>query len=159
MIFFLLLLNFLWMLIIPLLLAAYLGRRQRANWGLFGIGAATFILSQVGHLPFNWLILQRWQLLPVDTGSWSGLLLISAFLGLSAGLFEETARFLTFRYWARDARTWRDGLMTGAGHGGIEAMLLGILGLINMILLNRMRLGELSGHGHRRAVADCAGAN
>jgi uncharacterized membrane protein YhfC len=51
---------------------------------------------------------------------------LNAFIfSLSAGLCEETFRYGAYRWWAKDARTWSKGLMLGAGHGGIEAILLG----------------------------------
>ncbi|GJM40133.1 MAG: putative membrane protein YhfC [Ardenticatenaceae bacterium] len=131
----LLLINFLLMIVMPILLGSWLSRRLNASWGLFAIGGVTFILSQVGHLPFNWLILQR--LAWVDANN---LILYAAFLGLSAGSFEGIARYLTLRFWAKKGRTWGSGMMVGAGHGGIEAMLVGIIGLINFTIL--LGLGE-----------------
>ena len=38
-----------------------------------------------------------------------------------------------YRWWAKDARSWRTGLLAGAGHGGIEAIILGILVLYAFI--------------------------
>jgi uncharacterized membrane protein YhfC len=112
--------------------AAVIHRRTGARWGLFFIGAITFTLSQVLHIPFNWAVEQT-GLLPSDLSSWSNLIIYAAFLGLSAGVFEETARYLAYRYWAKDARSWSRGLMLGAGHGGIEAILLGLLGAVGFV--------------------------
>ena len=61
---------------------------------------------------------------PTSVGTLVG---VAASLGLSAGVFEEGARWLMFRFWARKARRWEEALMIGAGHGGIEAILLGVL--------------------------------
>jgi uncharacterized membrane protein YhfC len=133
-------LNFLLMLILPILLARLIAIRRHVGWGLFAIGAATFILSQVVHLPFNWLIVQ--QLKWIDP---ENLVVLALFLGLSAGVFEETARYLTYRFWAKDARSWGKGLMLGIGHGGIEAILLGVIGLINFIILLGLKNGYFAG--------------
>jgi uncharacterized membrane protein YhfC len=54
---------------------------------------------------------------------------------LSAALFEESVRFIGYRYWAKDARSWGKGMMLGAGHGGAESIILGILVAINTVLL------------------------
>ncbi|NIV35591.1 MAG: YhfC family intramembrane metalloprotease, partial [Anaerolineae bacterium] len=44
------------MILIPLVVAILLVRRWRLDWAVFGLGAFTFVLSQVFHLPFNqWL--------------------------------------------------------------------------------------------------------
>ena len=132
----LLALNFLLMIAVPIFLARWIARRRQARWGLFGVGAVAFVLSQVGHLPFNWLVLQ--QLGWVNA---SNLIVYAAFLGLSAGTFEGIARYLALRFWAKDARTWGKGLMVGAGHGGIEAILLGVLGLLNFTILFGLKQG------------------
>jgi uncharacterized membrane protein YhfC len=42
-----------------------------------------------------------------------------------------------YRWWAKDARSWRKGLLLGAGHGGIEATLLGLYVLyvyVNLVI-------------------------
>ncbi|MCX6071931.1 MAG: YhfC family glutamic-type intramembrane protease [Chloroflexi bacterium] len=122
-------LNALVMICLGLGLGVWLARRRRLPWGLFGIGAATFVLSQIAHIPFNSLVLNRllsalgWP----DAASTGGLIGASVLLGLSAGVFEEGARYLTYRFWAKKARSWEEALMIGAGHGGIEAVLLGLL--------------------------------
>ncbi len=77
----------------------------------------------------------RWGWLPDDLGVVGNLLQTAVILGLSAAIFEEGGRYLAFRFWAKDARRWGQGLMMGAGHGGIEAMLLGLVGLINVGVL------------------------
>jgi len=128
------------MIALPLGLASVLARRRQVDWGLFGMGAATFVGSQLLHIPFN-LLVERAGWLPADLSVIVNLLVVSLFLGLSAGFFEEVARYLTYRFWARDARRWRAGLMLGAGHGGIEAMILGLLALVNTVALFGMRDG------------------
>lgn len=126
--------NFALMILIPVIVAIAIRRRTTAPWRFFFMGAVTFILSQVLHIPFNVLV-QRSGLLPGDTATTLNLIITAIFLGLSAGVFEETARYLTYRFWARDARSWSRGLMLGAGHGGSEAIILGALGAINTFAL------------------------
>ena len=128
--------NFLLMIAMPLVLARFIAKKRQIGWGLFGIGAATFVLSQIGHIPFNWLVLQRFEWVPVDN-----LIVLAFFAGLSAGVFEETARYLTYRFWTQNARTWGTGLMLGAGHGGIEAILVGVLGGWGVIQLAALQNG------------------
>jgi len=117
------------MIAFGLALGIWLARRRKMPWGLFGIGAATFVVSQIGHIPFNALALSRVldRLGWIDMASTGSLIGASALLGLSAGVFEEGARYLMYRFWAKKARTWEEALMIGAGHGGIEAILLGLL--------------------------------
>lgn len=128
----LLAINITLMLVIPVVLAIFIHRRTSASWRFFFIGAVTFILSQVLHIPFNWLVGQT-GLLPDSMETTANLLITAIFLGLSAGVFEETARYLAYRFWARDARSWSRGLMLGAGHGGIESILVGVLSAVSII--------------------------
>ncbi len=131
------------MVLLPIGAACFVAAKRNPGWGLFGIGALTFVISQVGHIPFNWLLLQRYKLIPSDTSNSFNLIILAIFLGLSAGIFEEISRYITYRYWAKDARTWGKGLMLGIGHGGIEAIILGILVGINYLVMARMRSGAL----------------
>lgn len=133
-------LNVLLMVALPLVLGALIARRLQTGWALFGIGAATFVGSQLFHLPFNWLV-GSYGYLPDPEASQRNLLIVAAFAGLSAGFFEEVARYLAFRFWARDARSWARGLMLGAGHGGVEAILLGLLATINVAFAFGFRHG------------------
>lgn len=132
------------MLAMPLALGTWLGRRYRANWGLFGVGVVAFAGSQVAHIPFNSYVLRAgW--LPDGSAGLVELATIAAFLGLSAGFFEESARYLVYRWWARDARRWVDGMMMGAGHAGIESILLGLSLALNVAALAGILAGRFTG--------------
>lgn len=146
-------LNFSLMIALPLLLAWGLARWLRPGWKLFAIGAATFIFSQVGHLPFNGLIQNQlgWF---TETEPVGQLIITAVFLGLSAGIFEETARYLVYRFWAKEARSWGKGLMLGAGHGGAEAIIIGLLGLLNFSIFYAVRSGALPAESVAPGQAD-----
>jgi uncharacterized membrane protein YhfC len=136
-------LNVLLMIAMPLGLGVWISARRQPGWSLFGMGAIAFVVSQIAHIPFNWLVLQRLNLLPNDIYQPAHLIILALFLGLSAGVFEESARYFTYRYWAVEARSWGRGLMLGAGHGGSEAILLGLIVGGNYLILARMRQGAL----------------
>ena len=139
------LLNGLLMIAMPIGLAIYLTRRWKLGWRLWFIGAGTFILSQVGHIPFNsaaGALLNRTAM--VDWSKPNQLIFNAIFLGLSAGLFEELFRYGMFRWWAKDARSWRKGVLAGAGHGGVEAIILGILVLYSFMQLAAYRNVDLA---------------
>jgi uncharacterized membrane protein YhfC len=139
-------LNALLMIAMPLALGVYLYRKLGAEWRLFGIGALTFAVSQVFHIPFNTWVLDRFMAgLGLDPVVMVQLGLMALLLGLSAGVFEETARYVVFQRWLTDQsdRTWPSSLMFGAGHGGIEAILLGILVAYGFIQLFALRDANL----------------
>ncbi len=139
-------LNALIMIAIPILLGWYLARKFGVRWKLYLIGAVTFVAAQALHIPFNLLVLLPWleSLGMTGAGQGAGLVLFGLIVGLSAGVFEETARYISYRTWAKEARTWEQGLMFGAGHGGIEAILFGVLAFIAFIQIMAMQGVELS---------------
>ena len=140
------LLNPLLMIALPLALGIALARGLKVSWRVFGIGALTFIGAQVFHLPFNqWLLgptLARWGI-ELTAPGWPSVGAALLF-GLSAGVFEETARYLVLRRWAPSERSWRRGMMFGAGHGGTEAILVGALALLAFFQALALRNADLS---------------
>ena len=124
------------MIVFPLLLGWWLRRRYAAGWGIFSAGAATFILSQVVHLPLNWALgllgggrgLASWPLVPMALAA-----------GLSAGICEEGARWIVLRFFLKRVRSWHGGLQFGAGHGGAEAIIFGVLALLALIQMIVLR--------------------
>jgi uncharacterized membrane protein YhfC len=134
---------------VPVALGWFLWKKMGTPWTLFLIGGVTWVASQVVHMPLNAgltaLFLQTWM--PKPPAEWKDAF-NSIVLGLTAGVCEETARYLVYRFWLKKARTWRQALMFGAGHGGIEAILLtGLLGGLTMVSMFVMRDMDLSGAG------------
>lgn len=146
-------LNGLLMIGMPIALGIALTRRWKLNWQLFWIGALTFVASQIGHIPFNNYVLEplvqnMLRALPgsdpavtiATASSTLQIIVIAVMVGLSSGLWEEMARYITYARFIPEARSWRKGLLLGAGHGGIEAIIFGalvLLSLLNLILLRR----------------------
>lgn len=133
------------MIALPVILGAFLIRKYRLGWGIWWVGAFTFILSQVGHIPFNIavdIMFERgW--LPTPPAEWA-LVFSAVFLGLSAGLWEEWFRWIAYRWWVPNARTWKSGVILGAGHGGVEAILIGILSLVTFVNILVLRNQDLN---------------
>ena len=121
-------------------LGFYLTRKFKLGWRLYWIGAAVFILSQVFHIPFNigLTYLFRIGFIPSPPESWQPIF-NAVVLGLSAGIFEEIARYAGYRWWAKEARSWSKGLLYGAGHGGIEAILVGVLVMYTFLQMYTLR--------------------
>lgn len=118
-----------------LLLGWWLHRRLAARRSTWLWGAVAFVTSQAVRLLL--LIGATFAARPY----FGGINQATAFwinftvLTITSGLFEETARYIVLRYGARDARRWRDGVMFGAGHGGIEAILIFGFGLVSALTL------------------------
>lgn len=113
---------------LPIGAACFLGRRKKGAVKAFLIGALAFIVSQMlVRLPILQLVLPRftwYALLPLHPWGYG------LFLGLTAGLFEEGARWIAVRYFLKGQRCVEHGLAFGLGHGGVEAMLFVGLNLI-----------------------------
>ena len=141
------LLNGLLMIAMPIALGIYLARRTGQRWKLFLVGTVLFVASQVLHIPFNLVVLNPIleQLGFGDGGFNAGLVVGALLLGLSAGLFEEITRWLGLRYWIKEARSWNSSLMYGAGWGGIEAILLGLVVLWALVQALLYQQGLLQG--------------
>jgi uncharacterized membrane protein YhfC len=135
------------MVAMPIGLTIYLTRKFKKGWRLFWIGAATFVFSQALHIPFNALVspvMNQFGFIALPLALQN--LIVSVFLGLSAGIFEELSRYIMYRWWVKDARSWGSGLLAGAGHGGIEAIILGLLtlyGYIQMLIARGVDISTL----------------
>lgn len=108
--------------LLPLGACYLLIRKKRNVWMMFVLGALAFFLSQ---------ILLRIPLLTALSSNYNIGFYFSfhpfiylIFLAFTAGLFEETARYFTFRCTHKKHDTLWDALAFGLGHGGIEAILL-----------------------------------
>src|SRR5574341_140938 len=135
------------MITLPIGLCIFLARRFGVGWGLAGVGTLTFIGSQVVHLPLLWGLTALFQrgIIPAPPVQWK-LITNAIILGLAAGLCEEIARYLVYRWWLKSARSWKEALMFGAGHGGIEAVIFGVLAaltVVNIFILSRIDLNTL----------------
>lgn len=111
--------NFIGMILLPILAGWYFSRKFHLSWKLFLAGGLTFIASQIIHVPLVLALTSTFQ-------SW-GTFVYALILGLLAGLFEETSRYILFKYILKKNRTWQEGIFVGLGHGGIEAIILGVL--------------------------------
>jgi uncharacterized membrane protein YhfC len=129
-------LNVVLMMGIPLGLVVILISKDRKNLRPIGIGAGGFILSQIGHIPFNtFLLMPGLKKLGIDGSAQAGieLFVLGVAVGVSAGIFEELMRFWIFRTWLSKKPSSLLPVHYGVGHGGMEAFGLGILALAVLI--------------------------
>ena len=137
------------MVALPLAAGVYGPPRWHTGWGLVFVGAATFLISQVGHLPFNAAVLNPvltrlgFGVGPDPQPVWA-LAAAALLLGLAAGVFEEGARFLVYRFWIRRARTYWEGVLFGLGHGGAEAIAVAVLAILQLAQAYALRGQDLS---------------
>jgi uncharacterized membrane protein YhfC len=128
--------SFLGMIVLPIVLWVYFTRKFALSWKLLLAGGLTFIASQVLHIP-----------LVIAMGSFLqsvSLLMNAIILGLLAGVFEETARYILFKGILKNIKSWKEGILVGLGHGGMEAILLGIAAAAGFVTMMGYRNIDLS---------------
>ncbi len=127
---------------IPITAALLFYKKGKSGFRPIWIGAAVFILSQVGHIPFNqFLMVPGLRALGVDIAAQRGVSLwvLGAVAGLSAGVFEEIARYLALKFWLKKDAHALLPVKYGIGHGGIEALLVGLLALVALVQVMVLR--------------------
>ena len=105
---------------IPAAAAIYFLRRGDGTFLTFITGVLCFYISQpIIRVPLLRLLMQKsstFALLP-----YTNILLYYLFAGFTAGLFEESARFIGLKIFRKGHTSWMDGMAFGLGHGGCEA--------------------------------------
>ena len=118
----------------PILLLIYY-RKKGADILPFFVGCAVFVIfALILESLMHQLVL---KVLPVGQTILGNTLLYALYGGLAAGVFEETGRFLAFKtVLKKKLGNDRNALMYGAGHGGIEAILIVGLTYIGNIVIS-----------------------
>jgi uncharacterized membrane protein YhfC len=120
------------MLGIPIAAVLLFRRKWELPLSIAIAGAVTFVGSQILHVPVNGLLASALNM------EAQPLIIQSIVLGLSAGVFEEVARYLIYRFWQKDVRKWQEAAFFGLGHGAVEAILIGLivaLTLLNVVVI------------------------
>jgi len=121
-------------------------RKKGANHLPFWTGAVTFVLFALVLEQLVYSVLMKTPFwLTVSGNFW----LLGIFGGFMAGFFEETGRYIAMKTVLRKKRANDyNGLMYGAGHGGIEAViLLSVTMVINVVFSLQMNAGRPSPFG------------
>lgn len=110
--------------------------RLAASYRAWGWGAVTFAGAFATRtailLALTPLANKTLGDLSPESATWINL----AVLSITAGVFEEGARWVVLRRFARDIRQFNNGVMYGLGHGGLEALLIvGLAAVANIVLL------------------------
>lgn len=128
---------------VPTALAVYFYKKKHADVLPFFVGCASFfvfamLLEQLTHM----LVLRSMG--SVSQMIQDNLVLYALYGGLAAGVFEETGRFLSMKYVMKKSLSYKNALMYGAGHGGMEAVLiLGMTSFNNLVSAVMINSGHL----------------
>jgi uncharacterized membrane protein YhfC len=132
------------MILLPLIAGFFVARKFKLSFKdfrkLFIAGVLTFIASQVLHIPVVFGLTTLFSNGIIPSPNTSVVLMFNAIvLGLLAGIFEESARYILFKWIRKSSDTWQNGIVIGLGHGGIEAILIGILAVTTLIQMIAMK--------------------
>jgi uncharacterized membrane protein YhfC len=119
---------------LPVTLALIVIRRFKVAWIVVLTGVLTFIGSQVVHIPLLQIptLLHQAGIMKVLPSQWP-IWAYALYLGLFAGLCEETARLIGFKILKGKAKDFKGGLALGIGHGGIESVIIGGVVLASLL--------------------------
>ncbi|MCC7251749.1 YhfC family glutamic-type intramembrane protease [Hyphomicrobium sp.] len=138
------------MIVLPVTFAWLLVRRLGTPVSLLLLGATTFFAAQAIRIPVLQALTSGFASggLPAPDPAYQAAFNI-AVLALTAGLFEESARYLAYRHVIPQARSWNAAVTFGAGHGGMESIVLGVLmgvELAGMLAVGSPGTAPLPGH-------------
>ena len=120
-------------LAVPIVLARHLLVKKKVNIKAFFIGAGIFILfALIFEQFFHQVILTKTGTFGVSITN--NIWYYAIYGGLAAGLFEELGRYVGFRFFLTKEKNPNTSIMYGLGHGGIEAILLVGVVMINNII-------------------------
>ena len=119
-------------IVMPIAVGIYFIRKYETSWRVLIIGGLMFVLSLV-RIPLNQYV--SMSIYYGNYGSYT-FFLLAAFPSLTAGVFEETARYIAYTYFVKN-HTMANGLTLGDGHGGAESIL--IVG-INVLVIGYLLL-------------------
>lgn len=110
--------------IVPIALWVFLTRRLQVSWRFVGLGSLTWLTA----LPFIILVPLGASIMFGKGDAARMQLVWGTALAFAAGIAEETSRYFYYRRSAtlRDPANLRAAIVAGAGHGGTEALVLGI---------------------------------
>lgn len=137
---------------LPVGLAIYLCVKKKASVVAVLVGVLGFLVTQVLiRIP----LLQAAGGMPWFRSMAANLPLYALFLSFTAGLFEETGRWLGFRFLLKNKLETKNALAYGVGHGGFESIYLVGLAFINNIAISLM----INNGTFDTTVAPALGAN
>ncbi|WP_027408472.1 YhfC family intramembrane metalloprotease [Anoxybacteroides tepidamans] len=127
-------------LFVPVGLVWYGRKKGWLSWKPLGVGVVVFLVfSQVLEKALHVAVIDSSGTALKWTNSTA---LFVTYAALAAGVFEEIGRYVGFRWLLKKHLGYGDGLSFGIGHGGIEAILLGVFGAItSIVLMNLIQSG------------------
>lgn len=124
--------------LVPVAVIVILGIKKRMNWKAMALGAVFFVVFvMILESLLHSAVLGRD---PSKSPIFGSPLLYMLYGGFAAGIFEESARLICYKYILKVGvnESMDTGISYGLGHGGIEAILIGGLGAVTNLVMTTM---------------------
>jgi uncharacterized membrane protein YhfC len=128
-------------IIFPIILMLVVRKKLKAHWLPLGIGAAMWLAALVRFIPLYIVVI---PLSIFFAENWIFVIGSVALFALAAGVFEEIARYIAFKFILKKHNSWSSSVMYGVGHGGTEAVLIGLLIGLNILYVLALLYMDLS---------------
>ncbi|MDF2592765.1 MAG: hypothetical protein K0S75_2231 [Clostridia bacterium] len=121
--------------LLPISLTIYFYRKYKISLIAVLLGAIVFLVSQVAiRIPLLAIFgKQQWYIEMT-----ANIYVLALFLALTAGIFEEVGRYIVMKLLMKKSLSFKNGIAFGIGHGGIEAIIIVGLTLLNYIVISAM---------------------
>lgn len=106
----------------------YFRKKERISFKPVIVGIATFLV-------FTQVLEKSLHMLVTKNNIFTTAISLTIYGTLAAGVFEEVGRFIMFKIFLKENHEWKDGIAFGIGHGGIEAIFIGVVSTINSIVM------------------------
>jgi len=128
---------------VPIGLLIYFRKKYHISFKVVIVGVLTWIIfSQILEKLLHITVLKTTHIMAYP-------LIFSIYGALAAGIFEEVGRYTSYKLFLKGKTEWKDGIAFGIGHGGIEAIFIGLMSnvqnIVFAIMINGGTLEQLRG--------------
>lgn len=124
--------------VLPIVLIVVIKKKHNAKFISLMAGLATFIIfAMLLESILHGIVLKAFP--NIQSNIW----MYALYGAAAAAIFEECGRFIIYKFFMKDRMTVGDSLMMGIGHGGIEALIITMSLLSNLVLLISYNNGSL----------------
>lgn len=115
----------------PIIVLIYFKKKEKINLKPVIIGAIIFFI-------FTQILERLLHMAVIGNNLIKNPIFLSIYGALAAGIFEEVGRFVAFKTVLRNNHEWKDGIAFGIGHGGIEAIIIGVFSSVQFIIYSNL---------------------
>jgi len=115
----------------PIIVLIYFKKKEKINLKPVIIGAIIFFI-------FTQILEKLLHIVVIGNNLIKNPIFFSIYGALAAGIFEEVGRFIAFETVLKNNHEWKDGIAFGIGHGGIEAIIIGVISNVQFIIYSNL---------------------